>query len=109
MADIEQRLRDLEETLSHTESMIHKEKSNMPTGDEFVEQMRVNYLYIVGALIPIVTALVLYFMKPAMVTKDNKGKKLEMSKLLMWVGVVTILVWGLMFGLKYFGIIDKEA
>ena len=109
MADIEQRLRDLEETLSQTESMIHKEKANMPEGDDLPKeaQMEINYMYVAGGAVPIVTALVLYFMQPKIVTKDGKGKKLDYTRFAMWVAIVTIVAWGGLFALQYFNVFNN--
>lgn len=105
MADFEERLRELEETLNDTESALQQEKAPMPSDDlkDTTNSSRSPYLYAIGALIPIIVATALYFSKPGFVTKQEKGKKVVcLKKLFLWTAVITAVGYGGLFLFNYY-------
>jgi len=109
MADFEQRLRELEETLTDTESALHHQQASMPNDDDddgAKKTVRFSYLYIIGVVIPLLTAAALYFLKPKMVTKKVKGKQVIcMAALLKWTLLISAVGWLVLYLLKYSGVI----
>lgn len=93
MADFEQRLRELEDTLNDTENALNRDNSLMPQDDSTGNTgAKVPYMYIIGGLIPLLVACVLYFYKPRFVTKKVKGSyELNYIRLFMIVGIVAAI------------------
>ena len=95
MSDIEEKLRQLEETLKDTETALHQEKATMSgskdkTDGSDAEQSCFPYTYVIGGLIPLLTLAGLYFSEPKFVTKKVKGKQVVcMKKLFMYTGIIT--------------------
>lgn len=101
MSDIEERLSQLEETLINADSILQQDVGTMESGTESVEPVAkktVPYLYIAGALVPVLSAAGLYCMKPKWVTKKQKGKQVvDMGSLLKWVIIITVVCWVAMY------------
>lgn len=105
MADIEQRLKELEAALDNTEHTPRQEKG---AESSVIELPRCyNYFYIIAAAIPVITALVLYFSKPKLVLKKGSATKICMVALLKWVFVFTLLGWAILYGAHYFNLIPN--
>lgn len=60
-------------------------------------------LVIIGSLVPVIVAFILYFLKPSMVTReDDHGEKIRCTKkLLLWIVLITLVCWGGLYGLTY--------
>ena len=75
-SNFDQELRELEEAITNSENALRKETANMPADDSAGDKkMCYPHLYIVGALVPLVLAVILYFSKPKFVSKKVKGKQ----------------------------------
>ena len=102
MTDIEERLRQLEDTLTDTESVLQHEKMYMPEGQKCFP-----YVYIIAGLIPLLSAAALYIMKPSFVTMKNKGKQVVcMAKLLKWVAMISIIGFIGLYLVNYCGALN---
>ena len=102
MADFEERLRELEETLTDTESVLQRQKAPMPNENTDTvdrgEGACIPYMYIIGALIPLISVLALYFAKPKFVTKKVKGKQVVcMIRLAGFTAAITVVGWVAMY------------
>ncbi len=105
MADFEERLRELEESLINTNDIL-QEKATMPNGENSKAQINCyQYVYIVGALIPLIIVAALYFCKPKWVTK--KGKRIDLQRLLMWTAIITVIAWVGLGLVNYCGAFNK--
>ncbi len=103
--DIEHRLRELESALNNTEQTLRQE-APMPNGDGGAKEstgMCFPYVYIIGALIPLITAAALYFSKPKWVTKKKGKQVICMGKLLKWTAIITAIGWIGLYLINYCG------
>lgn len=105
MTDFDQRIQELEEALLDTETVI-REKATM-SNQEDTESRCIQYIYIVGIAIPLLTAGILYFLKPKFI-KKKASKKINTNSLLMWVAIITIVGWVLLGVIKYYGYFDNK-
>lgn len=112
MANIEERLAQLEDAIYQTERVINKEK--MPGTDDTTaeapktgSETKFSYIYLVAGLIPLIVGAGLYLAKPAFVMKKVKGKKVVcVQSVLKWTAMVTIVLWAGLYGLYYFGLLN---
>ena len=114
MGDFEQRLQELEETLNQTEGALQREKATMPNGNDDEAGTSLPtcypYLYIAGAVIPLITAAALYFAKPKWVTKKEKGKQVIcIQELLKWTAIITAIGWVGLYLINYCGAFNSVA
>ncbi len=115
MADFEQRLRELEDTLTDTEGVLRRQKAPMPNDDvdDSIEKGKgfcFPYVYIIGVLIPLITVAALYFAKPKFVTKKVKGKQVVcMKSLLKWTAVITAVGWVVLYLINYYGVFNNAV
>ena len=114
MADFEQRLRELEDSLTDTEGVLLGHKVQMPNDDvdsaEKGKGFCLPYVGIIAVLIPLITAAVLYFAKPKWVTKKAKGKQVIcMKSLLIWTTIITVIGWTGLFLVNYCGAFNGAA
>ena len=112
--DLNERLRELEDALDNVDMNLRQDKASMPGVEDDKSSSAgiggVSYLYIAAALIPIVVAAALYFAKPQMVLRKEKGKSVIcMKNLAKWTAIITAAGWAVLFGLKYCGIFNGSA
>ena len=56
-------------------------------------------IVIIGAVVPIVVFLGLYFGSPGFVMVEEEGKEVRsLKKVFMWLVIITLTVWGGLFG-----------
>lgn len=117
MTDIEERLRQLEDTLTNTESVLQREKASMPNSDDNTSGTESGsgikcfpYVYIIGVVIPLITAAALYFAKPKWVSKKDKGKQVVcMTSLLKWTLIISVIGWVGLYLVNYCGAFSGAA
>lgn len=81
---------DLDEQLENWTKMVGGESGCFPT------------FLVIGALVPIVLFLALYFMQPSFVqTKDDDGFARSNKKVVMWTIGATLLIWAGMYLFTY--------
>jgi hypothetical protein len=51
-------------------------------------------LYVIAACIPVIVALVLYFVAPSFVKDEDSDVNASIAKLLLWTGIFTGILWG---------------
>jgi len=100
-------LDDLEQQLKLTNTEIQKEISKTTPTNEVATSKPNYYLYLGYAAVPVLTFLIFYFMKPKFVLKDQKKKTVDYSKLGMYVGGITIVLWVVIFALNYYKLFDN--
>lgn len=108
MDDFDEKLEQLEEMLTKTESTLQKDQASMPAGDEEGSNGTcIEYVYIIGAAVPILTVLVLYLVKPSFVVKKKDGKKVvDLAGVAKWTAIVTVGSAVILYIVKYYGYLD---
>ena len=105
--DFDKRVHDLEEALANTETALRQEgqmpKEKEPAGGPTC----IPYVYIISAIVPLLTLAVLYFIKPKFVTK--KKTVIATKSLLMWTAIITGVAWIALFGANYYGAFGDAA
>jgi hypothetical protein len=104
MIDFEKELDELEKSLIEAEKVIH-EKADMPNTQKTMSfTFSKYYLYGIAVLIPVLLTGVLYMTKPKIVMKKNK---ILWNKVAKWVGLMTVILWALLFGGYYYYTINN--
>jgi hypothetical protein len=108
MADIEEKLQQLEETLTETEKVLHEDRAYMPTdGSEtggITKTTCVTYLHALVIAIPLLVAAALYVLKPKMVLKKGKLCLRKLLKVTGGAAVVSLVAIG---GARYLGYLGR--
>ena len=109
MADFEQRLRELEDSINNAEIAVQQTSANMPANDNNAGSATCYpYVYIIGAIIPVLVVAALYFAKPIWITKKVKGKQvIRMQQLLIWAVLITAIGWVGLYLAYYCGAFGK--
>ena len=100
MTNLEEKIADLEEAIYNAEISIKNERAEMPStindSDANVDEKiaaghNYIYAYIGAALIPLLTAGLLYLLKPKFIMKSKRSKKISTLKLAQVTGLITIV------------------
>lgn len=108
MANLEDKLAELEDSIYNAEITVKNDVADMPSKDKDAASSVTKrpYLLIVAGLIPVLAAVVLYFLKPKFVTKKEKGKAVvDVGKVAKYVGMITLAAWLLLYILNYAGVL----
>ena len=93
--NLDRELDELEKSISEAEATVVK-TGNM-AGDDKKFKLNLNgnmYMYIIGAITPLIVAGALYFIQPGWVKKKEKGKMvISWPTILKYTALVTVLVW----------------
>ena len=110
MADFEQRLQELEDSINSADIAVQRTNAQMPAGDGGGDGLATcyPYVYIIGGIIPLLAIAALYFAKPKWITKKVKGKHVICwQSLLKWAAIITAIGWAGLFLLNYCGAFAK--
>ncbi|KKM21229.1 hypothetical protein LCGC14_1637530 [marine sediment metagenome] len=111
MADFEQRLKELEDSINTAEIEVQRSNANMPASDDNDKGGSATcypYVYIIAAIIPVLVVAALYFAKPKWITKKVKGKQVIcLQSLLKWAAIITAIGWVGLYLTYYCGAFGK--